>query len=272
MSIKDVQNICLEILKDVHDFCLRNDIKYSLSGGSLLGAIRHNGFIPWDDDVDIQMPRPDYDRFIHLYKSDKGYRLFSREIDGGENVRVRLSKVCEMEKTYMEQGPYCWTDVEVGVGIDIIPVDGAPDSFYEANKHINMLIKQSRMVNAYRVKFASFSEIIKHDSFKQRLLFVLRKIYGYFVPNNCVMSLINLHRKYPYDTSSFFCAGIHYGIGEWQPKKNMETYILHKFEDAEFYIMSGYDANLRSLFGDYMKLPPEDKRGTHTFYRYYWKL
>ena len=128
MTLKEVQQVCLEILKDVHEFCVKNKIRYSLSGGSLLGAIRHNGFIPWDDDVDIQIPRPDYDRFIHIYKSSKGYRLFSREIDGGENVRIRLTKICEMTHTYVDNGPYQWIDKEVGVGIDVIPVDGAPNT------------------------------------------------------------------------------------------------------------------------------------------------
>ena len=68
MTIQEIQQVTLEILKDVHEFCVDNNIRYSLSGGTLLGAIRHNGFIPWDDDADIQLPRPDYDRFIRTYQ------------------------------------------------------------------------------------------------------------------------------------------------------------------------------------------------------------
>ena len=77
--------------------------------------------------------------------------------------------------------------------------------------------------------------------------------------------------RYDYNNCNHFIASPHYGMREWQPKKNMENFILHKFEDSEFYIMSGWDANLRSLYGDYMKLPPENKRISHDFNRYYWK-
>ena len=91
MTLEEIQQVSLEILKDVHRFCVENDIKYSLCYGTLLGAIRHNGFIPWDDDIDIMMPRPEYDRFIRLYQSEKGYKLFAAENnDGDTEVSIAL--------------------------------------------------------------------------------------------------------------------------------------------------------------------------------------
>lgn len=77
MTLREVQLFELDILKDVHEFCMANHINYSLAYGTLIGAIRHKGFIPWDDDIDIVMPRPDYDRFCRTYKSQAGYEIFS---------------------------------------------------------------------------------------------------------------------------------------------------------------------------------------------------
>jgi len=78
-------------------------------------------------------------------------------------------------------------------------------------------------------------------------------------------------KRYDFSESKYFFCTPHYGMDEWQLQKNMESFVLHRFEDSEFYIMSGYDYNLRSLYGNYMKLPPENKRVTHDYNRYYWK-
>ena len=77
MTLQEIQTVNLELMKDIHAFCVKNNIHYSLAYGSLIGAVRHKGFIPWDDDIDIMMPRPDFERFSHEYKSEKGYRLSS---------------------------------------------------------------------------------------------------------------------------------------------------------------------------------------------------
>ena len=271
MTIREVQMISLDILKDVHDFCVKNDIKYSLCGGTLIGAIRHNGFVPWDDDVDIVMPRPEYDRFIHTYKSEKGYKLFCPEIDDGVTARIRLTKVCDMERTIMVNGPYAWTDQNPGIGIDVIPADGAPNTIEDAKEHIKELTRYDHLISIYRSKFASYKEVLKYDKVIDRVRFIIMKLLGLFVNDTVVDEFINLQKKYDYNVASFFCAGFTYGIGEWQPKGIFDNYILHIFEDTEFYVTSRYDQYLNSLFGNYLELPPEEKRVSHSFFRYYWK-
>lgn len=270
MTIKEVQQVSLEILKDVHRFCVENNICYSLSGGTLLGAIRHNGFIPWDDDMDIQMPRPDYERFIRSYKSKSGYKLFAREVTG-KSVRYRIARVCDMARTEVVTGLMSWCDEKTGIWIDIMPVDGAPSTFKDAKKHYLRWRLWNYLYGWWRIKNIPLASITKCGSIKEKYKFICKKILALFVPNDSLDIYISTPKKYNYNSSEYFMASPHYGMGEWQPKKNMESYELHQFENEEFYVMSGYDDNLRSLYGDYMQLPPENKRVCHDYNRYYWK-
>ena len=271
MTKKEVQMISLDILKDVHNFCVKNDIKYSLSGGTLLGAIRHNGFIPWDDDLDIQMPRKDYNKFINTYTSDNGYKVFSSEIDGCKNTRLRLAKICDMKRTFIDYGYFHWTEEEVGIHIDLEPCDGAPSNVKEAKAFIKELRFLAVFKDSYSAKFYSWEQIRKFRPIKRKLYFLIKKILSLLASQAWFRTYMRHQSKYDYDSSDYFIASTHYGLGEWQPKKNMERFVLHKFEDQEFYIMSGYEKNLKSLYGDYMKLPPENQRISHDYRRYYWK-
>ena len=99
LTLRDVQMVSLEILLDVHEFCMKNGIRYFMSGGTLLGAVRHKGFIPWDDDVDIFMLRPDYDRFVASYHSDR-YVLLTMEND--KDYFLPYAHVADMERTVIE--------------------------------------------------------------------------------------------------------------------------------------------------------------------------
>lgn len=273
MTIRELQQVSLDILKDVHEFCVKNDIHYSLSGGSLLGAIRHNGFIPWDDDIDIQMPRPDFDKFIHSYKSSNGYEVFSREIPGFDKRGMTYShgRVCEMRNTFVDTGIRPWIKEQTGVWIDVLPCDGMPSNRKEAEQHLSRVERLTYQTARLGVKNGRWSNFTKGANPKEKILYLIKKMAFIFYMVDPYEELYRLRRKYDYCKSDYFFAIPHYGMGEWQPKKNMESFILHKFEDREFYIMSGWDANLRSLYGDYMQLPPEDKRVTHDFNRYYWK-
>lgn len=270
MTINDVQQVSLNILKDVHEFCVENNIRYSLCGGTLIGAMRHNGFIPWDDDVDLIMPKPDYDRFVRSYISKNGYKLFSPEVKGNEEVRLRISKVCDMKLTAVKQDYYAWTDIETGVGIDIIPAIGAPSTEREARKFIKQYLTYACLLNCYRVSLAS-KEFIENKRLPEKLLFLIKRLVGNCIGERSIEKIIEFQKKYDFDKAQYFCGGFRYGFGEWQPKNIFDELILHKFEDGEFLITSRYDEYLKCLFGNYMELPPEEQRVSHDFYGYYWK-
>lgn len=273
MTTKEVQRMSLDILQDFHDFCVKNNLHYSLSGGTLLGAIRHNGFIPWDDDIDVQMPRPDYDRFIHTYTSEKGYKVYSRELPGFDKKKMSYiyARICNTENTYVDTGIMPWISEEVGVWIDILPCDGISSNPQEARIFLQKVRNMTHHAFWKGIEYSMWSNFHKGRNFVEKIKFGIKKIGALFISEDIYESLYKLRRKYNYTTSDYFFATPHYGMGEWQPKKNMKSYELHQFEDHEFYIMSGWDANLKSLYGDYMKLPPENQRESHDFNRYYWK-
>lgn len=273
MTLREVQQVCLDILQDFHDFCVENNIHYSLSGGSLLGAIRHNGFIPWDDDVDVQMPRSDYDKFVNSYKSRNGYRLCCGDLPEFKNKQIAYpyARLCDTKHTVVDPGLRPWLSDEVGIWIDILPCDGISSDKETAKKHINNVDKYVTAIWRSGVVFTPLMDFYKGPTCFEKFRFVIRKVTRFLEPKEPYKKFSKLRRMYDYDRSTYFFTTNKNGMKEWQLKKNMEHFILHKFEDRSFYIMSGWDANLRSLFGDYMQLPPENQRYTHVYNRYYWK-
>ena len=271
MTLQEVQAVLLEMLKEIHSFCVEHDIKYSLSGGTMLGAVRHNGFIPWDDDADIQMLRPEYEKFIRLYTSSSKYKVFARETEDGGSVLTRIARFHEIEETYLDQGSANITEDNVGVWVDIIPVEGAPSTETEAKKFIRGMAIGYQIIRCLQVRKAPFLTIKRYSSIKKVMKFVLGKLISYIIPKSFVDVYIDYCKQYHIEESSYFVATDHYGIGEWQPKWVMSDYVLHKFENTELYIMSGYDYNLTALYGNYMKWPPVEKRVKHSTIKFYWR-
>ena len=272
MSIKEVQQISLELLKEVHDFCVENDIKYTLFSGTLIGAIRHHGFIPWDDDLDIAMPRPDYEKFIHSFKSKKGNILFTREMQG-DNVFIVYARFCEMNKTFVDDKQYPWTKRNKGIWIDIFPLDGIENNVELASKRIEKIYKLWYLGCVIRTSDASidYYEGLYHKSrqiIKKIICPLLSAIYKPFDTHAV------LCKEYGYETASYYSnlSWPGWKMREFCPKHVLDEFILVPFEDSEFYVMKGYDEALRLKYGDYMRLPPEKKRRpSHSFNFYYWK-
>lgn len=271
MSLADIQKVSLDILKDVHNFCVKNNIKYTLFGGTLIGAIRHKGFIPWDDDIDIAMTREEYDKFIHTFKSECGYELFSRET--GQDVYLAFSRVCEMEKTFVDSSKVRWVDKPTGVWIDVFPIDGAESAYEAALKQHNYIYKIWKTGTYWRKSQDSFNlrvNTLKHNIgilvYRFLLLFVREK--DYFDKHIMLCKQIPFSNSIMFSNLSFMA----YGIKEYGNSECFSNYILTSFEDCQFYIISGYDKALRDKYGDYMKLPPEKNRiSKHDFNKYYWK-
>lgn len=136
LTLEEKHEILFDIMKDVDSFCRDNNIRYSISDGTMLGAIRHGGFIPWDDDIDICMLREDFDRFAETYKSDK-YHLLYKTDNGTEFFNAGFMKVND-PTTYWE-GPEKKLIYEHGVAIDIFPFDGVPEDEKERKDWMHLI-------------------------------------------------------------------------------------------------------------------------------------
>ena len=269
MTTREVQMVSLDILKDVHEFCVENDIKYSLFSGTLIGAIRHKGFIPWDDDLDIALPRPEYEKFIRTYQSKKGYKLYARERQGND-VMISYARVCEMEKTFVDDSVYPWTSEKKGVWIDIFPLDGADSNYDKAVLRCDRIFKvwyQTIRVRYSRVSFKNRKGLYH----KFRLIFT-KALYSW--QDYIFDKHISMCKEIPFEKAEYYShyAWAGFKMREYYKTSAFSSYVLKPFEDGEFFVMQDFDGALRAKYGDYMQLPPvEERESRHTINKYYWR-
>lgn len=244
----DIHRITFSVLCDIDDFCKENGIVYYLSGGSCLGAVRHNGFIPWDHDADIMMPRKDYERFLLQFgeKYPEKYRVVSLLT---EKKWVRTySKVWDTRTKLFET---TFTEMERGIAVDVFPIDGLPE-----NRILRSLFYKKTFVLTYLRKQMVRNEFRKDE----KLVWVkklLTKLFGICGSRYLAVKLDNMAQKYDFDTSKYVGVSMacHYWDKETIEKKYMQNQVFLPFEGRKFPVVNGYDQYLKNLYGDYMKVP-----------------
>ena len=270
MTLRELQLFSLEIMKEVHQFCMDHHIDYSLLDGSLIGAIRHKGFIPWDDDIDIVLRRPDYERFCQIYRSDR-YKLKCREND--PDCMVPFARVYDDQKTIIKT-TVPWCDDHVGVWIDVVPADGVIEDVNDFEKYYNKSRKLWMKSGTSRTACCSF---LWDKPLFYNIKLLIKKIYflngkrtDYYVKK-----VINRAKAIKWGETKFW--GQLTTMGDnIKGHHRIEVFshaVLKPFEDTEFCVMNGYDEYLRDNYNDYMQLPPPEKRVQHYSQRtkFYWK-
>ncbi len=259
---EELKKMQLGILKKVDVYCRKHSIQYFLAYGTLLGAVRHKGYIPWDDDIDIAMNRVDYTQFISGF-SDEYLKVYS--LGSSKHCRFPFAKVYD-SRTSVFEGSFKKTSA-FGVNIDIFPIDTVPDDKKEREK----LIKKARFWQMFsKIKLSRVSGIM---TMKQNLIIIPGRILLAAVP------LTYMAKKIEAISSSLICVESNYvgfmvwGYGEREMfKKELfsETVDL-PFEDMIAPVPKEYDKVLTSLFGSYMEYPPLDKQVSHHDFVAFWK-
>lgn len=273
MTLQEVQKVNLEMMKDIHAFCVKNGINYSLAYGTLIGAIRHKGFIPWDDDIDIMMPRPDFERFSREYTSEKGYKLSSVY---DNDTYVNYTRVYDQDTLVV--CPAKAAKYDIGVWIDIFPVDGISDDENLSKKQFQQLRRYTGTVMQWR----KLLHAIERGGIIVKVKSIIRLIQLWLVQKGGFpywhKQVINICKEYEFGTtkrcSSLVCIEANkFDRQEIFLTEDFSQFVLLPFETERFMVAVGYDHILTVIFGDYLQIPPKDKQVSHIIHQwgFFWK-
>ena len=254
LSFEERKTLQLEMLKEIDTFCKAHDIKYSLAFGTLLGAVRHKGFIPWDDDVDIIMPMPELLKLKKLFKSES---IEYCDVDTTKYFSYAFFCLFS-KKTYRKIG---WFLKDKGVCIDVYPIVSIPDG---SEQQLAFFTKAQKFYSR-RMTYLKWKNRLFHFSpirflpgngklLKQYCDYMLHQIeYGSTKTYYAIAGSLRLRDKMTYDFNPF--------------EEMMEV----EFEGSFYPSISRYHEYLSLRYGDYMKLPPKDQRHPYHGDNYYWK-
>ncbi len=256
-DVKLIQQHALQILKFVHKICVENNIRYSLDGGTLLGAIRHKGFIPWDDDIDIFMPRPDYDKFLLVMGQQNNQDFKCLHFGKTENYYYRFAKVVDLNTKVQEADNI---DVpELGVFVDVFPFDAIDvenaDKIIKKVKKIHKYAGYSALKSLKNVSGNKLTKAVKY------ITYPIFKMIGW---KHWCKKFDKFVRKIDYDKYPHLMAysGINFKKNII-PKAFFDNLIDVEFEGTQFKAIKEYHTYLTQLYGDYMVLPPKEKQVCH---------
>jgi len=263
---KDIRLIQFEVMQNLHDFMTENGLRYSLACGTLIGVVRHKGYIPWDDDIDIYMPRVDYKRLLELFPDTyrEHYKLASYE--RCPQWHRAYANVYDDRTIWDEEKAK--GELTIGINVDVFPVDHVPDDENERE----VFIRNRNVLN--------WLWIIKHTSIRghnrslaKYLSVLFLKLLFFPLPARKVVRFIDKYTQKYNTQNSDRLFGLLGGVVEKKPflKKDFDELLQMPFEGHYFNVMKGYDDCLKNSYGNYMELPPLEKRKTHHYYQAYIK-
>jgi lipopolysaccharide cholinephosphotransferase len=256
LSKQEQREIQLNILANFVNFCETHKLRYFLDGGSLLGAIRHNGYIPWDDDIDVGMPRSDYEKLREIAKQGINEYLFIEEPKDSIYPMIKIvdcrTILIEFPKTIKNK---------TSVYIDIFPKDGLPKSLF-LSKILCKTVKFYVLWNWFN-KVSIYKWRKNQNIIKKIASLIGQKIVNERNKNFPLNHLQKKAQKYSFD-ESIYCSTIIAGGMANRVKTNLlNTYEKHQFENLLINIPIGWDEYLTKLYGQYMNIPNKEKQVMH---------
>ncbi len=271
LGMKDVQKIAFKILVDFADFCEKENLQYFLAYGTLIGALRHKGFIPWDDDIDVIMPRADYEKFLRICKSN-GNKFGKYKIFNPRTLRkypYGITRICDTD--YIIEKEIKGENCGMGIFIDLYPFDGLGNDKEEAagimSKSRHWSFRISEILNFDSSSLANMKLGKRVRTF---LKFGFKRLVSH---RDYLRKLEHQGKLHDYEVSKFVgCANWCFapdGTQAYFDKEMFKSAVKVPFEGKMFNAPVGYDAFLTQIYGDYMTPPPPEQRVYHHEYKAY---
>ena len=260
LTLTEMQQVYLELLEEFDDLCSAQGLRYDLAGGSLLGAVRHGGFIPWDDDIDVCMPRPDYERLLALKAQGKLSLAPKRDVISnrdktlarhfGRYIRQDVGRVSEMAEE--DDCPY--------IGMDIFPVDGLPGN----DLAFRWQCFELRQLRRFLLTSVERKGTSRKGALAGRIKDLYRPLLRWIGPYRIAARLDRVCSRVPYETAEYVgaVAGV-YGLRERWKKEDLLPQVQLGFAHLQACCYANYDIYLSNLYGDYMRLPPKEQQVPH---------
>ena len=263
MSIEEEKKVQLGILDEIARYCDENGLKYFLAAGTLIGAVRHKGFIPWDDDIDIDMPREDYNKFMKSYPNTGRYKTVSLYND--KDYYLPYGKVVDSRTLLKEEVSI---GKSIGVYVDIFPIDNLTDNYKDGVNLCQKNQKLQTLLNFKTIKYSSKRTIWKN------IILLLGKTLLYPLKYKWIVSKMDENSQlYINNKSSKYVGSISYGNNPEKVVINrylIEDIIDLDFEGKKYHCPKEYHKLLTNYYGDYMTPPPENKRYSTHVNEAYW--
>lgn len=247
-----VKKIEIEILEKVHTICTENNILYSLAYGTMIGAIRHKGFIPWDDDIDIFMLREEYEKFEKIWFKEKPNGFILENKDVNPDFPQCHTKIIKDKTVFLQEG---LEEIKYhkGIFIDVFVLDRVADSKQKQN-----------IQNMYAMLYFLYTRGFAFDRGSNIVKLGCRVLLG-LVPKKNYSSVSKFFRKKlskynSHKDNALMCYCVMESLHKFYPSNSMDEMMIVPFENKEFMCSKKYDELLKSEYGDYMQLPPEEER------------